>query len=39
MYIQAHLVIADTQSPNKKPKEIEFLPMFDRNDNTKMKKE
>lgn len=23
-YIQAHLVFADTQSPNKKPKELEF---------------
>jgi hypothetical protein len=25
-HIQAHLVFADTQSPNKKPKELEFLP-------------
>jgi hypothetical protein len=23
-HIQAHLVFADTQSPNKKPKELEF---------------
>jgi len=27
---QAHLVFADTQSPNKKPKELEFLPKLDR---------
>jgi hypothetical protein len=25
-HIQAHLVFADMQSPNKKPKELEFLP-------------
>jgi len=30
-HIQAHLVFADTQSPNKKPKELEFLPTLDRN--------
>jgi hypothetical protein len=29
-HIQAHLVFADTQSPNKKPKELEFLPTLDR---------
>jgi hypothetical protein len=29
-HIQAHLVFADTQSPNKKPKELEFLPKLDR---------
>jgi hypothetical protein len=30
-HIQAHLVFADTQSPNKKPKELEFLPTLGRN--------
>jgi len=29
-HIQAHLVFADTQSPNKKPKELEFLPTLGR---------
>ena len=29
-HIQAHLVFADTQSQNKKPKELEFLPKFDK---------
>jgi len=29
-HIQAHLVFADTQSPNKKPKELEFFPTHDR---------
>jgi hypothetical protein len=26
------LFFADTQSPNKKPKELEFLPTLDRNE-------
>ncbi|MBK7808856.1 MAG: hypothetical protein IPJ51_21610 [Saprospiraceae bacterium] len=29
-HIQAHLVFADTQSQNEKPKELEFLPKFDK---------
>lgn len=29
-HIQAHLVFADTQSPIKKPKELEFLPTLGR---------
>jgi hypothetical protein len=28
-HIQAHLVFANTQSPNKKPKELDFLPTLD----------
>jgi hypothetical protein len=28
-HIQAHLVFADTQSQNKKPKELELLPTLE----------
>jgi hypothetical protein len=28
-HIQAHLVFADTQSQNEKPKELEFLPTLE----------
>jgi len=31
-HIQAHLVFADTQGPNKKPKELEFLPTLNKDD-------
>ncbi|OFX23759.1 MAG: hypothetical protein A2033_12955 [Bacteroidetes bacterium GWA2_31_9] len=30
-HIQAHLVFADTQSQNEKPKELEFLPTLEIN--------
>jgi len=34
-HIHAHLVFADTQSPNKKPKELEFLLTHDRKEQNK----
>jgi hypothetical protein len=31
-HIQTHLVFAETQSLNKKPKELEFLPTLDKDE-------
>jgi hypothetical protein len=35
MHIKAHLVFVDTQSPNKKPKELEFCQRSRRKENIK----
>ena len=37
-HIQAHLVFADTQSPNKKPKELEFCQRTTKHIETKNEK-
>ncbi len=37
-HIQAHLVFADTQSPNKKPKELEFCQRTTKNIDTENEK-